>query len=30
LYVFFDTECRQYLEKLDGYFLHTPKLICAQ
>jgi hypothetical protein len=30
LYVFFDTECTQDVEKLDGPFLHTPNLICAQ
>jgi hypothetical protein len=30
LYVFFDTECTQDVEKLDGAFLHTPNLICAQ
>jgi len=30
LYVFFDTECTQDLEKCDGSFEHIPKLICAQ
>jgi len=30
LYVFFDTECTQDLEKCDGSFEHVPKLICAQ
>jgi hypothetical protein len=30
LFVFFDTECTQDLEKLDGSFLHTPNLICTQ
>jgi len=30
LYVFFDTECTQDLEKHDGPFDHIPKLICAQ
>jgi len=30
LYVFFDTECTQDLEKCDGSFEHVPNLICAQ
>jgi hypothetical protein len=30
MYVFFDTECTQDLEKRDGSFEHVPKLICAQ
>jgi len=30
LYVFFDTECTQDLEKRDGSFEHVPNLICAQ
>ena len=30
LYVFFDTECTQDLEKHDGLFAHVPNLICAQ
>jgi len=30
LYVFFDTEYTQELEKRDGSFEHVPKLICAQ
>ena len=30
LYVFFDTECTQDLERCDGPFEHIPNLICAQ
>ena len=30
LYVFFDMECTQDLEKCDGSFKHVPNLICAQ
>ena len=30
LYVFFDTECSQDLERCDGSFEHIPKLICSQ
>ena len=30
LYVFFDTECTQDLERHDGSFVHVPKLICSQ
>ena len=30
LYVFFDTECTQDLEKRDGSFEHVPNLICDQ
>jgi hypothetical protein len=30
LYVFFDTECTQNLEKRDGSFEHVPNLKCAQ
>jgi hypothetical protein len=30
MYVFFDTEYTQDLEKCDGSFEHVPKLICAQ
>jgi hypothetical protein len=30
MYVFFDTECTQDLEKSDGSFEHVPNLICAQ
>jgi len=30
MYVFFDTECTQDLEKYDGSFEHNPNLICAQ
>ena len=30
LYISFDTECTQDLEKLDGFFEHVPNLICAQ
>ena len=30
LYVFFDTECTQDLQKRDGSFEHVPNLICAQ
>ena len=30
LYVFFDTECTQDLEKRDGPFEHVPNHICAQ
>jgi len=30
LYVFFDAECTQDLEKRDGSFEHVPNLICAQ
>jgi len=30
LYVFFDTECTQGLERCDGSFEHIPNLICAQ
>jgi len=30
LYVFFDTECTQDLEKCDRPFEHVPNLICAQ
>ena len=30
MYVFFDTECTQDLEKRDGSFEHVPNLICAQ
>jgi len=30
LYVFFETECTQDIEKRDGSFEHVPKLICAQ
>ena len=30
MYVFFDTECMQDLEKRDGSFEHVPNLICAQ
>ena len=30
MYVFFDTECTQYLEKHDGTSEHIPNLICAQ
>ena len=30
LYVFFNVECTQNLEKRDGSFEHVPKLICAQ
>ena len=30
LYVFFDTECTQDLERCDGSFENIPNLICAQ
>jgi len=30
VYVFFNTECTQDLEKCDGSFEHIPNLICAQ
>jgi len=30
LYVSFDSECTQDLEKRDGSFVHVPNLICAQ
>jgi hypothetical protein len=30
MYVFFDTECTQDLQKRDGSFEHVPNLICAQ
>ena len=30
MYVFFDMECTQDLEKHDGSFEHIPNLICAQ
>ena len=30
MYVFFDKECTQNLEKRDGSFEHVPNLICAQ
>ena len=30
LYIFFDTERTQDLEKRDGSFEHVPNLICAQ
>jgi hypothetical protein len=30
LYVFFETECTQDLQKRDGYFEHVPNLICDQ
>jgi hypothetical protein len=30
LYVFFDTECTQYLKKRNGPFEHVPILSCAQ
>ena len=30
LYVFFDAECTQVLEKRDGSFEHVPYLIFAQ
>ena len=30
LYVFFDMECTQDLEKYEGSFEHIPNLICAQ
>ena len=30
LYVFFNTECTQDLERDDGAFVHVPNLICAQ
>jgi hypothetical protein len=30
MYVYFDTECTQDLEKRDGSFEHVPKLICVQ
>ena len=30
LYVFFDTECTQHLQKCDGSFEHVSNLICAQ
>jgi hypothetical protein len=30
LYVFFDTECTQDLEKRDGSFEHVPNLIYAK
>jgi hypothetical protein len=30
MYVFFDTECTQDLEKRDGSFEHVPNLISAQ
>jgi len=30
LYVFFDTECTQDLERCDESFEHIPNLICAQ
>jgi hypothetical protein len=30
MYVFYDTECTQDLEKRDGFFEHVPYLICAQ
>jgi hypothetical protein len=30
MYVFFDTECTQDLEKRDRSFEHVPNLICAQ
>ena len=30
MYVFFDTECTQDLEKCDGSFEHVPNLTCAQ
>jgi hypothetical protein len=30
MYVFFDTECTQDLEKRDGSFEHAPNLICAK
>jgi hypothetical protein len=30
MYVFFDMECTQDLEKRDGPFEHVPNLICAQ
>ena len=29
LYVFFDTECTQGLQRHDGSFVHVPNLICA-
>ena len=29
LYVFFDTECTQDLEKRDGSFEHVPKIMCS-
>ena len=30
MFVFFDTECIQYLDKCDGSFEHVPNLLCAQ
>ena len=30
LYVFFDTECTQDLERHDGSFVQLPNLICSQ
>ena len=30
LYIFFDTECTQDLERHDGSLVHVPNLICAQ
>jgi hypothetical protein len=30
VYVRFDTECTQDVEKRDGSFEHVPNLICAQ
>jgi len=30
MYVFFDTECSQDIEKHDGSFEHIPNLICAR
>jgi len=29
LYVFFDTDCRQDLEKHGGFFEHVPNLMCS-
>ena len=30
MFVFFDTECTQELDKSDGSFEHVPNLICTQ
>jgi len=30
LYVFFNTECTQDIEKRDGFIAHVPNRICAQ